>query len=98
MGMLGWSSEDQFFATEGIAAIIYSLACYLIIYLYLCATYKNRTLLGIFPGFGITSFMLPLLSVAADCLTVLSFARKEEQLMVDIILALGVVADKDLYT
>ncbi len=43
--------------------------------------------------------MLPLLvSFTADCLTILSFTRKEIQLMDYIVLALGVVADKDLYT
>ena len=43
--------------------------------------------------------MLPMLiSFTADYLTIFSFIRKEIQPMHYIILALGVVADKDLYT
>lgn len=58
----------------------------------------TRTLWGISSGFSIISYVLPLLlGFTADCCTILSFTRKEIQLMDYIVLALGVVADKDLY-
>ncbi|BAU17672.1 hypothetical protein PIOMA14_I_1164 [Prevotella intermedia] len=49
-------------------------------------------------GFSIISFLPLLVSVIADGLTILNFTKKEEKHMNYTILALGVVAVKDLYT
>ena len=48
-------------------------------------------------GFSIISFLPLIISVIADGLTILNFTRKEEIHMNYTILALGVVAVKDLY-
>ena len=55
-------------------------------------------MLGIYSGLGISHMLSMLISFTADYLTIFSFIRKEIQPMHYIILALGVVADKDLYT
>ncbi|MBB6275032.1 hypothetical protein SAMN02745171_00060 [Porphyromonas circumdentaria] len=58
----------------------------------------TRTLLGISSDFSIISYVLPLsLGFTADCCTILSSTGKEIRPMDYIVLALGVVADKDLY-